>query len=116
MSLLTLWSVEWLPTTIAPAVYLSVVIRAAVERPSGTSHFISLLPTLNGAVQIARWSRRMFRKKRLSSVGVGLACGVGWGCGSVPPCELCAEVLSAMRIIRAQLAATDRNFEPARVF
>src|SRR4051812_44867909 len=115
MSLLTLWRVEWSPPSAnSPAVYLSVAARVAADRPSGTSHFISSRPALNGKVQIARWSRRMFRKKRLSSVGEGLACGVG--CGSVFLCELCAEMFSVVRMMKAQIAARRDGLELARIF
>lgn len=63
----------------------------------------------NGEVQIARWSRRMFRKNFLSSEGVGDAHGVGDVAGSTLEefCAYAVTVLAAM--MRRDLKPRDRQ-------
>src|ERR1043165_4623727 len=117
MSLLILSRVECPLLIISPPVYLSVAINARVERPSGATHFMSPRPILKGEVQIARWSFRMFRRKWLSSEGVGLACGVGSGsgCGDAAPCGFCAEAVSVMKMMKAQTTAILCDFETTKI-
>src|SRR5919107_3730241 len=103
MSLLTETRLRLSPSS---PVSWSEAMSARVEAPSGASHFTSPRPRWNGEVQMARWSRAMFAKKRRSRLGVGDGVARGAGLSSFGSADrgLCAYAPADAAAINAQNA------------